>query len=92
VPPGLRLYAKVGEKTPTRDLNDPWKLNLVQKDNGATERSAASSRRLSRRSGRRQQKLSLEDGLAERPPIDEGPTLFDDRRDTGRVPLRDSPR
>jgi hypothetical protein len=32
VPPGLRLYAKVGEKTPTRDLNDPWKLNLVQKD------------------------------------------------------------
>jgi Fic family protein len=27
-----RLYAKVGERTPTRDLNDLWKLGLVAKD------------------------------------------------------------
>jgi len=27
-----RLYAKVGDRTPTRDLNDLWKLGLVEKD------------------------------------------------------------
>jgi Fic family protein len=75
-----RLYAKVGDRTPTRDLNDLWKMNLVLKD----------KRRYRARRGVIQAFIpptweappmgpSLEDLLADFPPTDHGPTLFDDQ-------------
>jgi Fic family protein len=76
-----RLYAKVGERTPTRDLNDLWKLGLVAKD----------ARRYRARRGVIQafipptweapQAPSLENLLAELPPTGDGLTLFDDDRE-----------
>lgn len=73
-----RLYAKVGERTPTRDLNDLSKLGLVLKEG---------RRYLARRSviqafipptWEAPQTPSFEELLADLPPADEGPTLFDD--------------
>jgi hypothetical protein len=73
-----RLYAKVGERTPTRDLNDLWKLNLVRKDKRRYQAKRGVIRAFIPPTWEAPQKLSLEDVLAERPPIDEGPALFDD--------------
>lgn len=75
-----RLYAKVGERTPTRDLNDLWKLNLVRKDKRRYRARRSVIRAFIPPTWEAPQKSSLEDVLAERPPIDEGPTLFDEDR------------
>jgi Fic family protein len=72
-----RHYAKVGERTPTRDLNDLWKLGLAEK---------AGRRYRARRSviqafippiWESPQPLSLEELVSVAPDRDEGPTLFD---------------
>jgi len=78
-----RLYAKVGERTPTRDLNDLWKLGLAEK---------AGRRYKARRSviqafippiWESPETPSLEELIAEMPQLDEGPTLFDNDTDNG---------
>ncbi|OKH63160.1 hypothetical protein EB73_26485 [Mycobacterium sp. SWH-M3] len=73
-----RFYAKVGERTPTRDLNDLTRLGLAEKDNRRYRVRRSVIQAFIPPIWEAPQKQSLEDVLADRPPMDDGPTLFDD--------------
>lgn len=75
-----RLYTKVGERTPTRDLNDLWKLDLVQKEKRRYRARRSVIQAFIPPIWETPQSPSLEDLLAELPPTDEGPTLFGDEQ------------
>lgn len=78
-----RLYTKVGDRTPTRDLNDLWKLNLVAKDGRRYRARRSVIQAFIPPTWEAPQAPSLEDLLAELPPGAEflDPTLFDNHYD-----------
>jgi Fic family protein len=76
-----RLYAKVGERTPTRDLNDLWKLGLVSKDGRRYRVRRSVIQAFIPPTWEAPQAPSLEDLLAVLPPTDDGLTLFDEEVD-----------
>lgn len=71
-----RLYAKVGERTPTRDLNDLWKIGLVSKDARRYRVRRSIIQAFIPPTWDEPQAPSLEDLLAVLPPTDDGLTLF----------------
>ncbi|MCB9440816.1 MAG: Fic family protein [Mycolicibacterium sp.] len=73
-----RFYTKVGERTPTRDLNDLTKMGLVEKDKRRYRVRRSVIQAFIPLTWGVQQSPSLEDLLADLPPVDEGLTLFDD--------------
>lgn len=74
-----RFYTKVGERTPTRDLNDLTKMGLAQKDKRRYRVRRSVIQAFIPPTWEAPQSPSLEDLLAVLPPIDEGLTLFDDK-------------
>src|SRR4051794_6592168 len=78
-----RLYARVGERTPTRDLNDLWKMNLVLKDKRRYRVRRSVIQAFIPPTWEAPQAPSLEDLLAVMPPTEEGPTLFDEEAFNG---------
>jgi len=75
-----RLYAKMGDRTPTRDLNDLWKLELVLKDKRRYRVRRNVIQAFIPPTWEAPQMPSFEELLAELPPgEDHGPTLFDDQ-------------
>lgn len=76
-----RLYAKVGDRTPTRDLNDLSKLGLVLKDGRRYRARRSIIQAFIPPTWEAPQTPSFEELLAELPPEeDAGPTLFDQDR------------
>lgn len=73
-----RLYAKVGDRTPTRDLNDLTKLDLVLKDGRRYRARRSIIQAFIPPTWEAPQTPSFEELLAELPPADHGPTLFDE--------------
>ncbi|MGV9798157.1 Fic family protein [Mycobacterium sp. NPDC003449] len=73
-----RFYAKVGDRTPTRDLNDLTRLNLAERDGRRYRVNRSVIRAFIPPIWEAPQKQSLEGVLADRPPMDDGPTLFDE--------------
>lgn len=74
-----RFYAKVGDRTPTRDLNDLTKMGLVEKDKRRYRVRRSVIQAFIPPTWVAPESPSLEDLLADLPPIDEGLTLFDDK-------------
>lgn len=74
-----RFYTKVGDRTPTRDLNDLTKMGLAEKDKRRYRVRRSVIQAFIPPTWEAPQPPSLEDLLAELPPIDEGLTLFDDK-------------
>lgn len=73
-----RFYAKVGERTPTRDLNDLTKMRLVEKDKRRYRVLRSVIQAFIPLTWGAPQPPSTEDLLANMPPADDGLTLFDD--------------
>jgi len=73
-----RFYTKVGERTPTRDLNDLTKLGLAMKDKRRYRVRRSVIQAFIAPTWEAPQPPSMEDLLAELPPKDEGLTLFDE--------------
>ncbi|OBF42819.1 hypothetical protein A5719_10260 [Mycolicibacterium peregrinum] len=72
-----RHYAKVGERTPTRDLNDLWKLGLVAKDGRRYHARRSVIQAFIPPIWEAPQAPTMAELLAEMPQLDEGLTLFD---------------
>jgi Fic family protein len=73
-----RQYAKVGDRTPTRDLNDLSKLGLALKDKRRYRAQRGVIQAFIPPTWEAPQTPSLEELIAELPPgEDAGPTLFD---------------
>lgn len=73
-----RFYAKVGERTPTRDLNDLTKMRLVEKDKRRYRVLRSVIQAFVPLTWEMQQPPALEDLLADMPPTEDGLTLFDE--------------
>lgn len=73
-----RLYAKVGDRTPTRDLNDLTKLGLVLKDGRRYRVRRSIIQAFIPPTWEAPQTPSFEELLDDLPPVDHGPTLFDE--------------
>lgn len=71
-----RLYGKVGERTPARDLNDLFNFGLVQKDKRLYRARRGVIRAFIPPTWEASQKALL-DEMANTAPTDD-PTLFDD--------------
>src|SRR5574337_86630 len=71
-----RLYAKVGDRTPTRDLNDLTKLRLVLKEGRRYRARRSIIQAFIPPTWEAPQTPSFEELLADLPPADHGPTLF----------------
>lgn len=76
-----RLYAKVGDRTPTRDLNDLTKLGLVLKDGRRYRARRSIIRAFIPPTWEEPLTPSFEELLADLPLADYGPTLFDEDED-----------
>ncbi|MGA9376675.1 MAG: Fic family protein [Mycobacterium sp.] len=74
-----RFYTKVGDRTPTRDLNDLTKLGLAEKDKRRYRARRSVIQAFIPPTWEAPQLPSMEDLQAELPPIDDGLTLFDDK-------------
>lgn len=72
-----RLYAKMGERTPTRDLNDLTKLGLIEKDKRRYRVRRSIIQAFIPPIWETPHVPTAEELLADAPPADEGPTLFD---------------
>lgn len=72
-----RLYARVGDRTPTRDLNDLTRLGLVLKEGRRYRAQRSIIQAFIPPTWTAPPVPSFEELLADHPPADEGPTLFD---------------
>lgn len=73
-----RFYAKVGDRTPTRDLNDLTKMGLVAKEGRRYKVERSIIQAFIPPIWEAPQTPTFEQAIADLPPADQGPTLFDD--------------
>ncbi|MFV0496018.1 MAG: hypothetical protein ACK5M9_13525 [Mycobacterium sp.] len=79
-----RFYAKAGEHTPTRDLNDLTKLRLAEKDKRRYRVRRSVIQAFIPPTWEAPQTPSFDGLLADLPPIDEGPTVLGYEQPEGR--------